>query len=94
MYEIEEPKFVIKLEFDRKLLLNKEPDLSVFCSVLKEDFHQKWKGIRFKVELIHKFPYVVYFIYFPSMPHKTVVRKILNWIKRTYKITSLDISNL
>ena len=94
MYDVKEPKFVIKIGFDRKLFLSEQPDLAQFRIHLVEAFHAKFRGIRFKVKLVNVHPEVYYFIYFPNPPHKMVIKKMLDWIKRTYKIASLDISGV
>lgn len=49
------------------------------------------RGVRFKVKLVNVHSEVYYF---PNPPHKTMIKKMLDWIKRTYKIASLDISGV
>lgn len=95
MYDIKDPKFVIKVGFDRNLLLSDaEHSLDAFRIQLAEAFHAKFRGIRFKVKLVNVVPEIYFFIYFPDAPHKTVIKKMLDWIKQTYKIASLDISGV
>lgn len=95
MYEVKDPKFVIKVGFDRNLLLSDaEHSLDAFRIQLADAFHARFRGVRFKVELVNVYPEVYYFIHFPDAPHKTVIKKMLDWIKRTYKIASLDISGV
>lgn len=94
MYDVKEPKFVIKMGFDRKLLLDEQPDLNDFRNNFVEQFRLKFRGVMFKVELVHTVPNVWYFIYFAVPPHKTVVKKMLNWIKRYYRVVELDISGV
>jgi len=95
MYEVKDPKFVIKVGFDRNLLLSDaEHSLDVFRIQLADAFHAKFRGIRFKVKFVKEVSEVYYFIHFHNPPHKTVIKKMLDWIKRTYKIASLDISGV
>lgn len=94
MYEVKDPKFVIKVGFNREIFSDAKPSLDVFRIQLAEAFHARFRGVRFKVKLVNVYPEVYYFIYFPNPPHKTVIKKMLDWIKRTYKIASLDISEV
>ena len=94
MYDVKEPKFVIKVGFDRKQLRNEQPDLNAFRNQFAERFRSKFRGVMFKVELVHTVPNVWYFIYFPVPPHKTVIEKMLDWIKRNYRVIELDISEV
>lgn len=94
MYDVKEPKFVIKMGFGRKPLLDEHPDLNEFRDHFAEKFKSKFRGVRFKVELVHTVPNVWYFIYFAVPPHKTVIKKMLAWIKRYYRVIELDISEV
>lgn len=92
MYDVKEPKFVIKMGFGRKPLLDEH--LNEFRDHFAEKFKSKFRGVRFKVELVHTVPNVWYFIYFAVPPHKTVIKKMLAWIKRYYRVIELDISEV
>lgn len=94
MYEVKNPKFVIKMGFGRKLSPDEHPDLNDFRDHFAEKFKLKFREVRFKVELVHTVPNVWYFIYFAAPPHKTVIKKMLNWIKRYYRVVELDISGV
>lgn len=94
MYDVKEPKFVIKMGFGRKPLPDEHPDLNEFRDHFAEKFKSKFRGVMFKVELVHTVPNVWYFIYFAVPPHKTVVKKMLDWIKRYYRVIELDISEV
>lgn len=94
MYDVKEPKFVIKMGFDRKLLLDEQPDLNAFSNQFAEQFRLKFRGVMFKVELARAVPFALYCIYFSVPPHKTVIKKMLNWIKRNYRVIELDISEV
>lgn len=94
MYDVKEPKFVIKMGFDLKQLQNEQPDLNEFRNQFAERFRSKFRGVMFKVELVHTAPFVLYCIYFAVPPHKTVIKKMLDWIKRNYRVVELDISEV
>lgn len=95
MYEVKDPKFVIKVGFDRNILLSDaEHSLEALRIQLADAFYAKFRGIRFKVKLVNERPEVYYFIYFPNPPHKTVIKKMLAWIKRNYRVIELDISEV
>lgn len=94
MYEVKNPKFVIKMGFGRKLSPDEHPDLNEFRNHFAEKFKLKFSGVMFKVELVRTVPDVWYFIYFATPPHKTVIKKMLNWIKRYYRVVELDISGV
>lgn len=94
MYDVKEPKFVIKMGFDRKLLLDEQLDLNAFSNQFAEQFRLKFRGVKLKVELAREVPFALYCIYFAVPPHKTVVKKMLDWIKRYYRVIELDISGV
>lgn len=94
MYDVKEPKFVIKMGFDLKQLRNEQPDLNAFRNQFAEQFKSKFRGIRFKVEFARAVPFALYGIYFPVPPHKTVIKKMRDWIKRNYRVIELDISEV
>lgn len=94
MYDVKEPKFVIKMGFGLKPLLDEQPDLNAFRNQFAAQFKSKFRGVMFKVELARAVPFVLYCIYFAVPPHKTVIKKMLDWIKRNYVIESLDISGV
>lgn len=94
MYDVKEPKFVIKMGFDLKQLPNEHPDLNAFRDQFAEKFKSKFRGVMFKIELARAVPFALYCIYFAVQPHKTVIKQMLDWIKRNYRVVELDISEV
>lgn len=99
MYDIKNPKFFIKFGVDIIFFENLKTGefdgdiVSVRLENFSLAFRNRFKGIRFSIEtkkdgIAKKLRLV---ICFERQPHKTVVKKMLDWIKKHYPVSDLDI---
>lgn len=99
MYEIKDPKFFIKFGVDITFFENlktgkfDEDIARVQVENFSSAFRNRFKGIMYKIEtrkdgIAKKLRLI---ICFAIQPYKTVVKKILDWIKRHYPVSDLDI---
>lgn len=99
MYDIKDPKFFIKFSVDITFFENlktgefDEDIVSFQLENFSLAFRNRFKGIRFKIEtkkdgIVKKLRLI---ICFERQLHKTVVKKMLDWIKKHYPVSDLDI---
>lgn len=99
MYDIKDPKFFIKFGVD--IIFFETLDTGGFDEGVISDrqanftmaFHRRFKGIRFKIEtkkdvVANKLRWV---ISFEAQLHKTVCKKMLDWVKKHYPVSDLDV---
>lgn len=99
MYDIKDPKFFIKFGVDITFFENlktgefDEDIVRIQLENFSLAFRNRFRGIRFNIEtkkdgIAKKLRLA---ICFERQLHKTVCKKILDWIKKHYPISDLDI---
>lgn len=97
MYKVDDPKFFIDVYINRKYFLNlaggefEEDILQRFHNKLRVDFHNKFRGFLFNIEVKRGVPSVRFTIKFPFILRKDIQRKITKWLRENYILDDIDV---